>query len=298
VTPAKLDIKAKTGGYYTLRSPSGFMFTRCATFRHRPGQADMLHVDLWWKGQNIASDAGTYSYNAPKPWNNPLAHTTYHNTVMVDNLDQMTRVSKFLWLPWIRSQMKYYQQSAGEQLAYWEGEHNGYQRLKPAVHHNRGMLRLGDEHWLVFDSLKSSGNHLYRLQWLLPDFSYVWEDKQNSLRLQTNAGFYYMRISTLSDLATYSIVRADKYSPRGWRSPYYNYKEPALSIDLNVETNNTFFWTLFGPDNCAITIEEKTMQIKGNAWEAFLKLQDEPDKPLLSFVSLKAMTEDKMEISL
>ena len=63
-------------------------------FRDRPSQADMLHVDVWWRGQNIAMDSGTYSYNAPEPWNNPLAHTAYHNTVTVDGRDQMDRVGK------------------------------------------------------------------------------------------------------------------------------------------------------------------------------------------------------------
>ena len=41
--------------------------------------------------RNVALDAGTYSYNAPQPWANPLAQTAYHNTVTVDDLDQMER---------------------------------------------------------------------------------------------------------------------------------------------------------------------------------------------------------------
>ena len=33
---------------------------------------DQLHLDLWWRGLNIAQDAGTYLYNADPPWDNPL----------------------------------------------------------------------------------------------------------------------------------------------------------------------------------------------------------------------------------
>ncbi len=93
----------------------------------------MLHVDLWWRGHNVALDAGTYSYNAPEPWDNVLAQTAYHNTVTVDDLDQMERVAKFLWLPWLRSGYAPAQRSPGGGLAYWEGEHDGYQRCQPPV---------------------------------------------------------------------------------------------------------------------------------------------------------------------
>ena len=34
--------------------------------------------------------------------------------------------------------------------------------------------------------------------------------------------------------ATYSLARADEQTPRGWRAPYYNYREPALSLDASV----------------------------------------------------------------
>jgi len=102
-TRLRIDLKAETGGYYTLSSKTCFAFIRSATFRDRPGQADMLHLDLWHKGHNIAMDAGTFSYNAPDPWNNPFAHSVYHNTVTVDGYDQMERAGKFLWLPWLKS---------------------------------------------------------------------------------------------------------------------------------------------------------------------------------------------------
>jgi hypothetical protein len=38
---------------------------RVVHFDERPAHADQLHVDLWWKGYNVALDAGTYRYNAP-----------------------------------------------------------------------------------------------------------------------------------------------------------------------------------------------------------------------------------------
>jgi hypothetical protein len=88
------NLKATYAGYYTLRSENGFLFLRCGRHRTRPGQHDMLHADIWWKGLNIALDPGTYSYNAPPPWDRGLGSTLYHNTVTVDGLGQMDNYGK------------------------------------------------------------------------------------------------------------------------------------------------------------------------------------------------------------
>src|SRR5690606_961342 len=55
------DLVADDSGYYTLRSAEGFLFTRCGKLRHRPAHADFQHVDIWWRGLNIACDPGTFS---------------------------------------------------------------------------------------------------------------------------------------------------------------------------------------------------------------------------------------------
>ena len=71
---------------------------RSLQFHSRPAHADLLHVDLWHNGTNLLADAGTYAYNLPDPWQNSLADTAVHNTVMVNRQDQMIRAGKFLWL--------------------------------------------------------------------------------------------------------------------------------------------------------------------------------------------------------
>ena len=47
------------GGIYCLRNNNSKAIIRCADYKERPSQADQLHVDLWWQGENIACDAGT-----------------------------------------------------------------------------------------------------------------------------------------------------------------------------------------------------------------------------------------------
>jgi hypothetical protein len=303
--PQRTDLQAEVGGYYTLRAKDSFVFVRCATYRDRPGQADMLHLDLWWHGQNVALDAGTYSYNAPEPWDNPLAQTAYHNTVAVDDVDQMERVSKFLWLPWLRGRVHRQQCSTVGHLAYWEGEHDGYERLKVPVYHRRGILRLAQEYWLIFDRVSSRSDHRYRLHWLLADLPYTWiEEVDRStqryglLKLQTASGPYYMQLAAASHSGTYSLVRADENSPRGWRSPYYAYREPALSVAVVAEANSLLYWTLFGPRPCQVAFNDTTMSIEATQerWRARFQLQMDSQHPMLTSATLTGTLMDSLEI--
>jgi hypothetical protein len=238
------NFSASDGGYYTLRSEGGFLFTRCGDFHHRPGQADTLHVDLWWRGQNIALDAGTYSYNAPDPWNNGLASTSCHNTVTVDDQDQMERVGKFLWLPWLHGRVRHSQAFPIQRLAYWEGEQDGYMRLSAPVVYRRGMVQLPEDHWIVVDVLQSKALHAYRLHWLLADMPYVWGS--NQLRMGTQEGPYLLQVLA-SKGGVGTICRADVDSLRGWQAPFYNQREPAIAVEFKVTEDAAWFVTGFGP---------------------------------------------------
>jgi asparagine synthase (glutamine-hydrolysing) len=271
-SPKRTDLRAESGGYYTLRAKESWAFTRCAEFLDRPGQADMLHVDLWWRGQNIATDAGTYSYNAPAPWNNSLSRTAYHNTVTVDGLDQMEQASKFLWLPWLAGKVKASRRSPSGFFSYLEGEHDGYRRLASAVTHRRGILRLGESSWLVVDRLTGSEQHEYRLHWLFPHFPFEWDGEGGLLALRTPAGLYYVQVASEEKSAVYSLEQADDDSPRGWRAPYYMSREPALSVDMTIESQSQLFWTLFSPEPCRAELKEGVLEVEATSWRSTVRL--------------------------
>ncbi len=280
-----------------MRSKTGFAFVRCATLRDRPGQADMLHVDLWWRGQNVALDAGTYSYNAPEPWNNPLARTLYHNTRTVDDCDQMDRSGRFMWLPWLCSRVRCCQRSSGGLLTYWEGEHTGYQRLKSPVIHRRAVLRIVDESWLILDALKSRDEHGYRLHWLLPDWPHEWDGDTARMRLHTSVGDYYARFGTASGKGTCFVIRADEHSPRGWRAPYYAYREPVLSVGLVLQAKSVLFWTLFHSGPCDVIVRGRAISVQCGPWECAIVLQGENDRPvLIDSVSLAGAVSDRLDL--
>jgi asparagine synthase (glutamine-hydrolysing) len=301
---AQADFKAEQGGYYTLRSTDGYMFTRCASFQHRPSQADLLHVDLWWRGQNIATDAGTFSYNAPAPWDNQLAHTAYHNTVTVDGYDQMERVGKFLWLPWARGEVSHWLHSQAGHLSYFEGAHQGYERLNSPVHYRRAIVGLG-EHWLVLDDLQSLAAHQYRLHWLLMDAPFDWDETSGTIKLDTPSGSYYLQTLVLNGNGGYSIMRADETTARGWRAPYYQTREPALSLALTAQASAACFVSFFGPTPCLLKANQSSLQVQGESWQASVNLQTGNTKPspkspkqiaLVTSLAIDGAVEDRLEI--
>ena len=224
------------GGYYILRGDSSWGLLRCAHYCTRPAHADQLHLDLWWRGVNVAIDAGTYLYNGDPPWRNSLAGTAVHNTISVDGLDQMTRASLFLWTNWSEGTERIHREVDGHQ--FWEGEHNGYRRRLGIVH--RRAVFCDSEVWVVIDDVIGSGCHAVRLHWLLPDLPYHLEGSR--IELETSAGSYSLQTFCSKDNAV-SLARAghvlagemDHDPIRGWISRYYGDKESALSLAVNAQ---------------------------------------------------------------
>lgn len=256
------------GGVYILRGRQTKAVIRCVNFQARPSHADQLHVDLWWRGKNIACDAGTYLYNAPGIWCNGLARTSVHNTVTVDDQDQMTSLSRFTWINWADGRVL--EQNANS----WRGTHDGYLRLPKPARHTRSVLMLGGDRWLIIDHLNAARTHHYRLHWLLDDFSYKENSAQNLILLQVDSEKIQVRTGVLAGNSAFSIVRADPVSVRGWRSLYYGQKQPAISLALESDQAQTCFWTFFGFGNDLVESKERTLNITTQSWRAEVKLSE------------------------
>ena len=103
--PRRESIRARSGGYFTFAGPQSWAFTRCHTYRDRPTDADMLHVDLWYGPENVLRDAGSYHYYCREPWQHYFHSTAAHNTIVIDDADQMHKGPRFLWLRWTRARV-------------------------------------------------------------------------------------------------------------------------------------------------------------------------------------------------
>jgi len=274
------SLMAPNGGYYTLRTKTGFAFTRCATFKHRPGQADMLHCDIWWQGINILTDPGTYSYHAKYPWNDhQLAHSFYHNTVTVDNSSQMQQYRKFIWLPWVKAHVTHVEFSQEKNIAYWQGE---YRHPIKGTRHQRAILCLNKNYWLICDRLSSKKNYPYRLHFLLPDFPHKFFELTGQLILDTPRGEYTLQSGAITlSPAHYSLVRASSEQPFGWRSLMYGQQIPALSYMLSTNGKEVIYWTLLGPAPLQHRVENNQLYITMPDREAVIAMGTFSDRKIL-----------------
>ncbi len=94
------NIEFNDGGYYILKNSNIFSFIRCHSYKDRPASNDMFHLDVWYKGQNIFCDAGSYSYNTNKEFKNNFIGVIGHNTIMLNNTNQMKQVLNFGYSNW------------------------------------------------------------------------------------------------------------------------------------------------------------------------------------------------------
>jgi asparagine synthase (glutamine-hydrolysing) len=245
------------GGYYVFRGNESKIFTRCPlSFRHRPSHADVLHIDLWWRGINVLQDAGTHSYN-PSPHATvcaELEHTRHHNTVMVDNQAQMTRMGRFLWLPWVHGRVVQSEFDVNDRLIVWSAEHDGYLRFTSPAHHRRKieLERHSDKDvWQVTDDLASATEHMYSLHWLLAEMTHdfiIFNPNRAELNLYTVHGLFRIVIQS-SVPATFTIQRAQSDGLSGWYAPHYNKLEPAMTLQATVHSPKAQFVTLLTPVN-------------------------------------------------
>ena len=240
------------------RRSESWAYLRTARFTSRPGHADQLHLDLWWRGMNIAQDAGTYLYNAPKPWDNSLARTAVHNTLTINGQDQMLLAGRFLWLYWAYSRVLECDHAAGDGTPCLVAEHDGYSRL--GMIHRRSVEAQKDGNWIIEDRLifshpRRARRYLparIRLHWLAPDWLWRCDQAEDwvAFELESPQGWIRLTIFAEQDAQPAPeleplIVRAgeklsgseEAHPTWGWASPSYGIKIPALSLSVTVSAS-------------------------------------------------------------
>jgi hypothetical protein len=256
-------------GYFRLGDKNSWALIRAGHYTRRPFQADQLHVDLWWRGINLARDAGTYLYNGPPPWNNGLAGTAVHNTVMVDHHDQMRRAGRFLWVDWAQASGRV-SASGQSYVDRFEGEHDGYKRF--GVKHRRTVQWLPGAGWVIVDDIDGPGAHDVRLHWLMADLPY--EASDSPFQAVFKSGQSQVRCSIFSSRSgSGCIVRAGALVVGnsngadlrllGWESPTYGDLRPAVSLvyETRSELPVRFVTVILTGEQCEFELRNQQLVI-------------------------------------
>jgi len=157
-----------SGGYYIIREPVTLTFISCGKYKDRPSHADNLHLDVWYKGENILTDAGSYKYNTSEETLKYFMGTASHNTVMLDDHNQMKKGARFIWYYWTQRLSSQFEETKG--TFCFKGTISAFADIAKGITHTREIVKTkGKPYWLIKDHVNSKPSPVSMKQlWHLP----------------------------------------------------------------------------------------------------------------------------------
>jgi hypothetical protein len=228
----------KVGGFFVLRDAQKFAFIRCGSHKDRPSQADNLHVDIWLNGKNIIRDAGTFKYNASPEDTKFFMGTASHNTIQLNDHDQMLKGGRFIWYYWSQAlDVDIFEQADANTF---QGKAQVYGQLHPEILHLRKVKQYKNEiKWKIEDIIQ------FPAESKLPQFTkkQIWNVSPDFFEL----GF---SITTLDQFGkeVQPVIKDVFYSTT------YGVKEPAKQIVF--ESTSDFLQTII-EQKVKVAAEEK-----------------------------------------
>lgn len=190
------------GGYYLIRENQTFTFIRCSNYKNRPSHADNLHIDIWHKGNNILCDAGSYKYNTENSIIKYFSGTESHNTVMLENYDQMLKGSRFIWLNWTQLVHAEIKETNSEYV--FAGKIKCFSYLNKQIMHQRIVIKNKDKNeWIVKDEIAHKPNGLKMRQ--------LWH--------------------TTKDDVNFTSTEENQLVKKEWNSLYYGEKKETTQVE-------------------------------------------------------------------
>ena len=228
---------ARAAGCFQLVNGAGRLFLRCPEkFRHRPGQADMLHVDISYAGRPVAVDGGSFSYNSRERFT-VLGQAAHHNVLTLDGREPLEKFSRFLYLPWPEGQ------ACAKADGVFQATHDGYAKI--GVHWTREVSSRSGGGFIIQDRVVGAAGHLLAWHWRLADAS--WRMSVDAVEADDHQ--WSSRVSWRGPAGIEGrLSRAESDTAHGWWSPHYGEAVPAYSLRLKVQASaDVELVTEFGP---------------------------------------------------
>jgi len=196
--PPADGVESGDSGWAIARVGRMHVFMRAGTYRHRPSHLDQLHADIREGSDEIIVDAGTFSYNAAPPWNNPFTSAGAHNGPVLDRREPAERGPRFLWYTWPEARLSETSYAAGR--AVLTAEVPG--RVVRCVN-------VTGEEVTITDTVLDPAVGQIEVSWLL-----------------------HPRTRGYIEAEGADLVAAREAEPLGWFSPTYERREPARLVRI------------------------------------------------------------------
>jgi len=210
----------REGGLYLLVTNSIVGTKGFGNHKHN----DQLGFEYHAGGTPIVVDPGSYVYTSDPAARNLFRGTAYHNTLMIDGVEQNEFNPEWLFRMFEKAQAEHVQFTADAEVHYL-GRHTGYARLASPVTHERSfVLDRATGRLEIADHLSGGARH--RLSWhfhFAPAVTATLEG--GTCVLQSSSAVVHLRFpadlrATLTD---------------AWYSPSYGVRVACQSLDLTVE---------------------------------------------------------------
>ena len=233
------------GGYYIQRSGWGekatdFREEKYLVFDCGPigdgghGHYDLLNIEVAANGQPLIIDPGRFTYADDAQWRHHFKGTAAHNTVCVDDLDQVPYHRGKPKGPLAHARLLERVTAPGFDMLCGEVQSPAYEAV-----HTRRMFFIAGEYWLMVDSLRGNVPHTFDLRFHLT--AAAW-NRCSRISGPHNSGIRTPELALLFEPGREPIVS------QGWVSPLYGVKEvaPVVSV-VSREQACADFFTLIVP---------------------------------------------------
>jgi len=242
VSPQKRYVSFTNAGYYTQRSGwgqalnsfgnEGFLIFDCGPLGDGGhGHYDMLNVEIAARGRSLIVDPGRFTYSEHPPnFRQWFKGTAAHNTVCIDGLDQVPYRRGKPKKPLPQAQLIERWSAPGFDFLSGTAQSPCYDAI-----HTRRIFYIGDEYWIICDSLTGERPHRFDLRFhLAPE---AWE----RVRIVGNT------VCAPALTLVFNRECMPQIEP-GWFAPLYGVKQQAPVVSAVIEGKNSAeFVTLVVP---------------------------------------------------
>lgn len=231
----------EASGYYVMRdgwSPeSSYVIVSCTPQSESHcahAHADALSFEFASLGKNWLIDPGTFTYTGDSQLRDDFRSTKAHNTVTVDGESQALPRGPFSWSH--RADAQKHEFISQTNIDYFEGSHNGYERLNDAVTHRRSILFAKalvekpsslPSYLVVRDRFITQGSHHYEIRYhLSPDCDVM--AMGNRIKVAHPDG-------DILDLSVFGSSIAQARIEEGWTSRGYGHRERSIVVVFEIE---------------------------------------------------------------
>ena len=261
----------KDAGIYVMRSgwtPDAlYLILDAGAYSAAHQHEDKLSFELAFGADPMIVDTGIASYMA-EPWTDYYKHTRSHNTVLIDGGGQICRRTQN-WPQWVRSVRDENAVGMGSGLNYVISRYDaGYEGVEDSVVHERAVIFVRNDYFLVLDRVTGSGAHTVEaLFHFMPVRVQI-----DGRRVRTDReGRKNVELAPLNFGASLSpkLITGERDPVQGWVADRENKPAPcAVYRKANAQLPISFGWVM-APYATGRSANLKISQVKAEGGQAF-----------------------------